>query len=67
MLICPWIAEEDLAQALAFKEGEVLPDDHPFQKIVHFLNRSEIRDHERKHPQFLTNVSVLLLSTMITG
>ena len=60
MGVCPWISESDLADALTFEEGQDLPEDHPLHEVVEFLNDWGVKDHERKHPQFLSNVSALL-------
>ena len=67
MLVCPWISEPELATALTYEEGQDLPEDYHCQVIVQFLEEREIKNHERKHPQFLASVSALLLSTLISG
>lgn len=59
MMICPWISERQLAAALIYKEGEVLPEDHPCWDIVEFMDACEIKNDERKHPRFPANVSAL--------
>ena len=65
MGVCPWISESDLADALTLEEGQDLPEDHPLHEVVEFLNDWGVKDHERKHPQFLSNVSALLLLALI--
>ena len=67
MLVCPWISETLLTKALTYEEGQVLPEDHSCQQIVEFFDKLEVKNHERKHPQFPPNVSALLLYISIIG
>ena len=56
-----------LAKALTYEEGRVLPEDHSCRQIVKFFDKLEVKNRERKHPQFPPNVSALLLYISIVG
>ena len=63
MLYSPWVTEQKLDQALRYRAGQDLPEDNICRELVVFFDRYEVTTHERRDPQFQTNVSFPLSNT----